>query len=116
MVAEYAYSGAGRLVKETFKNASSTVVVLDYTGGSDEPYAGFDRFGRIKGQRWHLSGTDKDDYEYGYDYNSNRTYRDNTLTSDRDWAYTTYDDLNRLIGARQRTPLGGRSPRPSRQP
>ena len=38
---------------------------------------------------------DRDKYTYGYDRNSNRLYRENTVTADLDELYA-YDHLNRL--------------------
>lgn len=46
--------------------------------------AGFSRFRRIKRQLWRYCGgtpADRDKLGYGYDYNSNRTYRENTLNA-----------------------------------
>jgi len=73
-------------------------VKLDYFGGTSGTYAGFDRFGRVKDQKWIKATTVKDRYHYGYDYNSNRLWRQNTLTTGKDWAYT-YDGLDRLAKA-----------------
>ena len=55
-------------------------VKLDYFQGTSGTYAGFDRFGRIKDQKWIKSETVKDRHQYGYDYNSNRLWRQNSLT------------------------------------
>jgi hypothetical protein len=41
---------------------------------------------RIVDQKWHDygAGVDVDRYKYGYDRNSNRKYRENTLTAAKD--------------------------------
>ena len=57
------------------------------------------RFGRIIGQRWQFYGTptaDVDRYQYGYDQNSNRIWKANTVTTGLDELYV-YDPLNRLV-------------------
>ncbi len=98
-LASYTYNGLGRIATEEFPEPG---VKLDYAGGSSGAYSGLDRFGRVKDQRWHASGTDKDRYAYGYDYASNRLWRENALThasaNKFDWAYT-YDGLHRLADA-----------------
>jgi len=64
---------------------------------SDDSFAGLDRFGRVVDQKW-TDGTDPiDHYGYGYDRNSNRTYRENSLAPDRSEVYN-YDMLDRLTG------------------
>ncbi len=101
-LAEFAYSGAGRLVAETHKSGGSAVAQLDYYGGTWGTYAGWDRFGRVVDQKWHRSGTVLDRHGYGYDAASNRTWRDNALASGQDWKYT-YDGLDRLTLAERGT-------------
>ena len=59
------------------------------------------RFGRIATQLWQpFAGSPCEQLAYGYDYNSNRTYRDNVLadaaSKKLDELYA-YDDLNRLV-------------------
>jgi len=99
---DYAYNGLGRLVQSTLH--TSTAVTLDYhaeetpTDGKD--YDGFDRFGRVKNQRWTDGTNDKDSYTYGHDYAGNRTWRDNhTATAVGFDQKFTYDGLHRLAGA-----------------
>ncbi|QOV87556.1 RHS repeat-associated core domain-containing protein [Humisphaera borealis] len=72
---------------------------LDLWGGVSGTFAGLDRFNRIIDQRWQNAvGTtpaDIDRYKYGYDRDSNRTWKQNTVGSTLD-EYYTYDQLNRL--------------------
>ena len=83
------------------QNLSPKLVSL--TGGNDpetgDIYAGLDRFGRIKDVRWRntASNTDLSRIQYGYDLASNRTWRENSIDSSRqyDWKYG-YDGLQRL--------------------
>ena len=65
--------------------------------GSSHSYSGFDRFGRVVDQKWYDYGSssDVDRYKYGYDRASNRLYRENTKTSNKD-EYYSYDDVYRL--------------------
>ena len=63
---------------------------------------GFDRFGRVIDQNWQLeTGGTVDRYTYGYDFASNRTWRQNevrhtaTTNANLDEAYA-YDGLHRL--------------------
>ena len=78
---------------------SQTLVIADYTEpdvkwtladltGSDDPdtgdiYTGFDRFGRVKDNRWYDYGSsvDVDRIKYGYDRAGNRTWRENTVAA-----------------------------------
>jgi len=92
--ASYAYNGAGRMVVEDFEEPD---VRLDYWGQTADTYAGFDRFGRVVRQLWRDYGAsaDRDSYGYGYDRNSNRTWKDNDVSAAKDEVYV-YDHLKRL--------------------
>ena len=93
--AQYSYNGIGRLVVVDYPEPD---LKLDYYQSTPGSYAGFDRFGRVVDQRWDdytPTAAIRDRFQYAYDYASNRTYRDNTLTTGRD-QYYTYDDLHRL--------------------
>ena len=75
-------------------------VKLDYYQGSSGTYAGLDRFGRVKDQYWEdYSGTPTAAVriKHGYDYASNRTWREEVkgAASALDEFYT-YDGLHRL--------------------
>jgi hypothetical protein len=87
---------------KTQKSAGSTVAELDYYQGTAGTYAGFDRFGRIVDQKWKdAAATVIDRYQYGYDCDSNRLWRENVLThsstTNRFDEFYTYDGLNRLV-------------------
>ena len=67
-----------------------------------------DRFGRVVDQRWLGSGgTATDRFQYGYDRNGNRLYRDNLLNNAFDELYHAngasygYDSLNQLTEFRR---------------
>ncbi|RLS39737.1 MAG: hypothetical protein DWH82_05100, partial [Planctomycetota bacterium] len=66
------------------------------TGDAGDQYTGLDRFGRIADQRWiNGSNTDVDRYQYGYDRDGNRLYKDNKVLASLSEVYT-YDLLNQL--------------------
>ena len=55
-----------------------------------------DRFGRVIDQRWVTSGgTAKDRWQYGYDRDSNRLYKENLLDATKS-ELLAYDGLNQL--------------------
>jgi RHS repeat-associated protein len=65
-------------------------------GDAGDQYTGLDRFGRIVDQRWiNSSNTDVDRYQYGYDRDGNRLYKDNKVIASLSEVYT-YDSLNQL--------------------
>lgn len=103
VTAEYTYLGARNAVRLDFGDAD---VMLDLWGGTSGQFDGIDRFGRIIDQRWQsYSGTptDLDRYQYGYDRNSNRLWKQNMVqTSGFDEQYTM-DAINRLTQMKRGT-------------
>ena len=90
------FIGAGTLVKVTHP-AVTNGPELTYV--SDEgAYGGLDRFGRVVDQKWQntAASTTFDRYTYSYDANSNRLYKENTVTGDKKDEIYTYDGLDRL--------------------
>jgi YD repeat-containing protein len=83
-------------------------VWLDLWGGTSGTFNGLDQFNRIIDQRWqnNITGTaaDIDRYQYGYDQDSNRTYKANVVgtaaVGGLDEGYTC-DNLNRLTQMEQ---------------
>jgi len=80
-------------------DASNPALVAEQsyaTGGSGaDRYASFDQFGRVIETLWKDGATTPatlQNARYGYDQSSNRTWRENVLTTGRD-NYYTYDDL-----------------------
>lgn len=94
---DYSYLGVGRAANSVNSPIGSGFVIADYTqpeikwtmadlSGSNDPdtgdiYTGFDRFSRVKDNRWYGYGslTDVDRIKYGYDRSSNRIWRQNTV-------------------------------------
>ena len=105
VLASYKYNGLARLVVEDFEQPD---VKLMYNTGDAGTYGGFDRFGRVVDQRWYDYGVpeDRDRFSYAYDYNSNRTSKDLSLTTGKDEKYT-YDGLDRLTSYDRGTLSGG---------
>ena len=66
-------------------------------GAAGDKYNGLDQFGRVVDQRWlkTSTGTAIDRYGYGYDRDSNRTYRENLVSTSNSELYS-YDGVNQL--------------------
>jgi hypothetical protein len=69
-----------------------------------------DRFGRVVDQRWinTTSSTATDRFQYGYDRDSNRLFRDNLVNTAFGELYS-YDGLNQLVSFDRGTLNGGRT-------
>ncbi len=100
---EYSYLGLSTFVRANY--SSQPGVELTYikqgsegTGDAGDQYTGLDRFGRVYDQRWLVtsSGTAVDRFQYGFDRNSNRVFRDNLVASSGQDEYYSYDNLNQL--------------------
>ena len=75
---------------------------LDYHQGTSGTYAGFDRFGRVKDQRWYDYGASADAVriKHGYDLAGNRLWREDVAAAAESQnldEFYTYDQLNRLF-------------------
>lgn len=103
VTAEYTYIGAASAVRLDFAEPQ---VMLDLWGGTSGTFDGLDLFGRVIDQRWKFYGgtpADFDRYEYGYDRNSNRLWKQNMVaTTGFDEQYTV-DNLNRLTQMKRGT-------------
>lgn len=107
---EYQYLGLDTVVSRSRPEPGVNLTYIKQTGGSNgdagDQYTGLDRFGRIIDQRWldPATGTATDRFQYGYDRNGNRLYRENLLDSAMDELYHAsgsgngYDSLNQLTG------------------
>jgi hypothetical protein len=73
-------------------------------GDAGDQYTGLDRFGRVVDQNWTNGTTSTDRFQYGFDRNSNRLYRNNTVNTNFGELYHTsgagnsFDGLNRQSG------------------
>jgi YD repeat-containing protein len=96
----YLYLGLSTVVE---RDHPETEVNLTYisqtssTGDAGDQYVGLDRFGRVVDQNWYNTDTETstDDFQYGYDRNGNRLWRDNLVNTDFGELYS-YDSLNQL--------------------
>ena len=96
----YSYLGLGTVVKRAHAQSGVDLSYIKLTGESvgdaGDQYTGLDRFGRIVDQRWiNSSNIDVDRYQYGYDRDGNRLYKDNKVIASLSEVYT-YDSLNQL--------------------
>ncbi|HLA85370.1 MAG TPA: RHS repeat-associated core domain-containing protein, partial [Thermoguttaceae bacterium] len=97
----YYHNGVGRPVR--VKTLDTAPLMLDYYQGTSGTYAGFDRFGRVKDQRWVNWSPEPDvalvQIGHGYDLAGNRIYREDVQAAatsvDLDEFYT-YDGLHRV--------------------
>jgi len=94
---DYSYLGRNTFVQTDYPEPDLRYDLA--MGAGDDPYDGFDRFGRVVDSRWYDYGSsaDVDRILYGYDRASNRTYREQTCDSNsyHDEVYG-YDGVNRL--------------------
>ncbi|WP_406694560.1 RHS repeat-associated core domain-containing protein [Singulisphaera sp. Ch08] len=106
----YQYLGLNTVVSRSRPEPGLNLTYIKRTGESNgdagDQYTGLDRFGRVIDQRWldPATGTATDRFQYGYDRNGNRLYRENLLDSAMDELYHAsgsgngYDFLNQLTG------------------
>ncbi len=100
-VESYDYLGLDTVVRRAHPQLGVDLTYIKQTGESNgdagDQYTGLDRFGRITDQRWINTSTSTatDQFFYGYDRDSNPTYRDNAVNAAFGEVYT-YDNLGQL--------------------
>jgi RHS repeat-associated protein len=110
----YDYLGLGTVVRRTRPQPGVDFTYLKLTGESNgdagDQYIGLDRFDRVKDQRWvkTSTGVATDRFEYGYDRDSNRVYRDNLVNTVFGEVYT-YDGLNQVASFARGTLNAGKT-------
>jgi RHS repeat-associated protein len=109
----YSYLGLGTVVKRAHSqpgvDLSYIKLSTESVGDAGDQYTGLDRFGRVVDQRWiNGSGTDVDRYQYGYDRDGNRLYKDNKVLSSLSEVYT-YDSLNQIASYKLGTLNSGKT-------
>jgi RHS repeat-associated protein len=110
----YDYLGLGTVVRRTHSQPGVDLTYIKQTGESSgdagDPYTGLDRFGRVADQRWIKTsgGTHTDRFQYGYDRDSNRLYRDNLVNTTFGELYA-YDGLGQLTSFDRGTLNGART-------
>lgn len=104
----YDYLGLGTVVRRTHPQPGVDLTYVKQAGESDgaagDQYTGLDRFGRVVDQRWLKTsgGTHTDRFQYGYDRDSNPTYRDNAVNAAFGEVYA-YDGLNQMTSFQRGT-------------
>ena len=97
----YSYLGLDTVARRTRPQPGIDETLYKLGGEADgdagDKYTGSDRFGRIVDERWVVAATGVavDRYQYGYDRDSNPTYRDNLANTAFGEVYA-YDGLNQL--------------------
>jgi RHS repeat-associated protein len=105
----YKYLGLHTVVERDHPQPGVNLTYIDpngSTGDAGDKYTGLDRFGRVVDQRWYVPSTSTytGRFQYGYDRDSNRLYRDNLVNTAFGELYHVsgsgngYDQLNQLIG------------------
>src|SRR5262249_27826868 len=117
----YSYLGWSTIVIRAHAESGVDLTYVKQSGESNgdagDQYTGLDRFGRVVDQRWlHTSdGSATDRFQYGYDRDGNRLYRDNLVNGSFGELYHAngssggYDSLNELSDFRRGTLSDGDS-------
>ncbi|MBA4192465.1 MAG: hypothetical protein C0467_31235, partial [Planctomycetaceae bacterium] len=98
----YDFLGLSTVVRRAHSQPGVDLTYIKQSGEGDgaagDQYTGLDAFGRVVDQRWikTSSGTATDRFQYGYDENSNRLYRDNLVNAAFGELYS-YGDLNQVL-------------------
>jgi RHS repeat-associated protein len=104
----YTYLGLGTVVKRGHPQPGVDLTYIKQSGESNgdagDQYTGLDRFGRVVDQRWLVTanGTHTDRFQYGYDRDGNRPYRNNLVNTSFGELYHAsgagngYDNLNQI--------------------
>ena len=104
----YAYLGLDTAVTRAHPQPGVDLTYVkqagEANGDAGDKYTGLDRFGRVVDQRWldSANGVALDRTRYGYDADSNRTYRANLVNSAFGEVYA-YDNLNQLTSFQRGT-------------
>jgi RHS repeat-associated protein len=100
-VESYDHLGLSTVVRRGHSQPGVDLTYIKQSGESNgdagDQYTGLDRFGRVVDQRWikTSTGAATDRFQYGYDRNGNRTYRDNLVNAAFGELYA-YDNLYQL--------------------
>jgi RHS repeat-associated protein len=101
------YLGLATVVQRTRAADNMEMTYISQTGSTGDAgdqYTGLDRFGRVVEQNWYDTSTSSstDDFQYGYDQDSNVLYKNNIIDSIFSELYHAsgsgngYDNLNQL--------------------
>jgi RHS repeat-associated protein len=104
----YSYLGLDTVVRRSHPQPGLDLTYVkqagEANGDAGDQYTGLDRFGRVVDQRWvnTSTGTATDRFQYGYDRDSNVTWKDNLVNSAFGELYG-YDGLNQLASFQRGT-------------
>ena len=103
----YKYLGLGTVVEMDHPETGVNLTYITQTGSTGDAgdkYTGLDRFGRIVEENWYNAGTSTstDDFQYGYDRDSNVLFMKNTVSTANSELYT-YNGLNELTSFKRGT-------------
>ncbi len=103
----YLYLGLNTVVErdhQQIKVNQTYISQNSQTGDAGDQYTGLDRFGRVVDQNWYntTTQTSTDDFQYGYDQDSDVLYKKNTVDTSMSELYQ-YDNLNQLINFQRGT-------------
>jgi len=103
VLARYTHRGTKSTVRIEYVEPAIELTYIkqgsEPVGDAGDQYTGLDRFGRIIDVRWLKTATttDIDRFKYGFDYASNRTWRQNLLAPSSNWDEVySYDGLYQL--------------------
>jgi RHS repeat-associated protein len=109
----YKYLGLSTIVEMDHPETNVNLTYISQTGGTGDAgdkYVGLDRFGRVVDQNWFNTGTSSstDDFQYGYDRDSNVLWMNNALSSANSELYG-YNGLNELTSFERGTLNSGKT-------
>jgi RHS repeat-associated protein len=103
----YLYLGLDTVVERDHPQNNVNLTYISQngqTGDAGDQYVGLDRFGRVVDQNWYntTTQTSTDNFQYGYDQDSNVLYKQNLVDAVMSELYQ-YDNLNQLISFQRGT-------------
>jgi YD repeat-containing protein len=103
----YKYLGLGTIVEMDHPETGVNLTYITQSGGTGDAgdkYVGLDRFGRVVDQTWFntSTSTSTDDFQYGYDRDSNPLFMKNTVSTSNSELYA-YNGLNELTSFKRGT-------------
>jgi RHS repeat-associated protein len=103
----YKYLGLSTIVEMDHPETGVNLTYITQSGGTGDAgdkYIGLDRFGRVVDQNWYSpsTSTSTDDFQYGYDRDSNVLFMKNTVSTTNSELYG-YNGLNELTSFKRGT-------------
>ena len=113
---DYLYLGVAEIVQSTYSSQPGVALTYlmqagDTTGDAGDQYIGLDRFGRVVDQRWIKTSTltNLARIQYGFDRNSNRTFRNDLVAGTGQDEFYVCDNLAQLKSLDRGTLNGSRT-------